>query len=432
MYGMTNNNLALASNDSLTIVLKRFYNNLPDKPYHSNGFDVEGLKINRKIEAIKKKYIQFNHPKWKKYILIDIDRPGAVTDWLYEAPHLPAPNLIIENRKNGHAHFVYELIDAVSFTERSSLKAQNYYNAVEKALTSELGGDERYNGVVGKNPYSEEWRTSTYRTEAYHLKDLASKLELSTMGLTPIEMPQKAQNDECAINGRNDEVFHSVRHLAYKDIRYFKNNAGLLFNHWFDHVLKLVQEKNSFFINPMDYKECTHIAKSISKYCWRNHEECYKQFVERQRNKGSKGGTSRSAKYEEARRMTKQLFRQGVSLKQIAEKLNISYRTAVRYTKGLLRIKLLSFNDINNLRKSALADKKARSEAKCIKSERSESINNAFNWCDSSQNQVLAARHTHAAPFGVFFKKLLSFTFKNLKFERLKGGTIFNYYAKIP
>jgi membrane-bound lytic murein transglycosylase B len=69
----------------------------------------------------------------------------------------------------------------------------------------------------------------------------------------------------------------------------------------------------------MDYKECTHIAKSISEYCWRNHEECYKQFVERQRNKGSKGGTSRSAKYEEARRMTKQLFRQGVSLKQIAE-----------------------------------------------------------------------------------------------------------------
>ncbi|MFC6631565.1 replication initiation protein [Acinetobacter beijerinckii] len=140
MFGMANNSLALASNDSLTIVLKRFYNNLPDKPYHSNGFDVEGLKINRKIEAVKKKYIQFNHPNWKKYILIDIDRPGAVTDWLYESPHLPAPNLIIENRKNGHAHFVYELIDAVSFTERSSLKAQNYYNAVEKALTRELGG----------------------------------------------------------------------------------------------------------------------------------------------------------------------------------------------------------------------------------------------------------------------------------------------------
>ena len=80
MFGMTNNNLALASNDSLTIVLKRFYNNLPDKPYHSNGFDVEGLKINRKSEAIKKKYIQFNHPKWKKYILIDIDRPGAGDD----------------------------------------------------------------------------------------------------------------------------------------------------------------------------------------------------------------------------------------------------------------------------------------------------------------------------------------------------------------
>ena len=53
--------------------------------------------------------------------------PGALVDWIYENSHLPAPNLVIENPKNGHAHFVYELVDAVSFTERSSVKAQKYY-----------------------------------------------------------------------------------------------------------------------------------------------------------------------------------------------------------------------------------------------------------------------------------------------------------------
>jgi len=429
MYGITTQSTIFASNDSLNIVLKRFFENLPSKPYCSNGFDIEGTKINRKIEAVKKKYIQFNHPQWKKYIVIDIDRPGALVDWIYDQSYLPAPNLVIENPKNGHAHFVYELIDAVSFTERSSLKAQKYYTAVVKALTEELKGDARYNGVLSKNPNSSAWRTTSYRAEPYHLKELASKVVLTYEAENIEEV--KAENDEYAINGRNDEVFHTVRHLAYKDIREFKNNSGLLFNHWFEHVLNLVREKNSNFLSPMDYQECAHIAKSISKYCWKNHEECYKHFIERQRNKGAKGGTNRSAKYEDARRAAKELFRKAIPLKEIALQLNISYRSVLRYTKGLKIIKLLSFNEINEMRKSALADKSTkRSEVHKKSTERSEGINNAFKGCDNSQNQVLALKRAPLAPFGAFLKKLFLLHSENLKIKLSREGKILIYYSK--
>lgn len=351
-------------------VLKRFLENLPAKPYTTKGFEIEGLKIARKEQAIKNPYIQFNHPNWKKYIVLDIDIHGAVTEWLYEKSHLPAPNIIIENRENGKAHFVYELLDAVSFTEKSSLKAQNYYRAVEKSLTEAFEADHRYTGLIAKNPLSNRWRTSCFKEAPYHLKELASKLDLSLLN-TSFYKKDSPINDHDIINGRNDETFHSVRHLAYTDIRQFKKEGGRLFEHWFKHVLGLVQAKNSCFIKPMDFNEIKHIAKSIANYCWKNNAICEQQFIDRQKSKGSKGGKAKSAKFEAVRIEAKKLFKKGISLKSIAEKLGISYRSAIRYTAGLIRLKVLSIKQLNSYRSAALNRKKV---------------------CDSSLNQVLAPK----------------------------------------
>ena len=422
MFGMTALNNQQQNNESLNTVLKRFYENLPSKPYCTNGFELEGLKINRKIEAVKKPYIQYNHPMWKKYIIVDIDLPGAVVEWLYEKSHLPAPNIIIENKDNGRAHFIYELMDAVSFTEKSSIKAQQYYSAVERALTRELEGDERYTGLISKNPLSNQWRVSIFKTEPYHLKDLASKLELNPVNVSPLE---KAQNDDDVICGRNDEVFHSVRRLAYKDVREFRN-SGRVFTHWFYHVLSLVKEKNSNFINPLDYKECCHIAKSISNYTFKHDQKCYEQFVERQRAKGSNGGKKKSAKYEAVRIAAKKLFRMGVKLLDIAEKLKISYRTVLRYTKGLAKLKLLDFNEINKSRTLALAKKSMERSGMHKSSERSEGIKML---CDTSQNQVLAPSRACPAFLGIFLKNPKGMKLKILNIDKREDSEVSFYYC---
>lgn len=342
----------------LEIVLNRLFDNLPEKPYCSDGFEWGlGTKIRNKKQAIIKPYIQLNHPMWKKYIILDIDNPGAVADWMYENSHLPAPNIVIENKKNGRAHFVYELLDAVSFTNKSSLKAQNYFNAVERALTNAFDADERFNGVLCKNPLSSAWRVTSFKEGAYHLKELADKLELappSFMHTMKDQEHQKSANDADLICGRNDEVFHTVRKLAYRDIKDFKDNAGQLFDHWLNHVLELVKHKNSIFTNPMDYKECLHIAKSISKFCWKKHEECVQRFSAKQAIRGSKGGKKRSLKYDDIRAKAKKLYRTGTKVKEIAEKLNVSVRSIQRYTKGLKRMTLLNIKDINKYRAAAM------------------------------------------------------------------------------
>lgn len=347
---------------SLDVVLERLFDNLPNKPYCADGFDWGNmLKIRNKKEAITKPYIQFNHPMWKKYIVIDIDNTGAVADWIYDYSYLPQPNLIIENKKNGRAHFVYELLDAVSFTNNSSIKAQRYYTAIQNALTDEFKADHRFTGLVSKNPFSSKWRVSCFREDAYQLKELANKLDLQTAySLTDSKAKEnlKSANDEDLVCGRNDQVFHASRKLAYKDINEFKDKAGLLFDNWLSHVLDIVKHQNSVFTNPMDYKECFNIAKSISKFCWKNHDECVKKFSQLQAARGSLGGKKRSLMYETVRTKAKQLFRRGMATKDIADKLEISARSVQRYTRGLQKIKLLSIKDINLMRKKALKFKR--------------------------------------------------------------------------
>lgn len=336
----------------LSALLDRFNENLPTKPYCAQSFAFgDGLKIRSKEIAISTNYIQYNHPNWKKYIVLDIDNESAVVDWIYEKSHLPAPNLVIENKNNGRAHFLYELVDAVSFTSKSSIKAQNYYTAVEKGLVDAFGADKRFTGLICKNPFSQLWRVSSFRQEPYHLRELADKLDLDPPGITQRKKEMESSaNDEDLICGRNDEAFHSVRKLAYVDIREFKKNAGKLFDHWFSHVLSLVQNKNSHFINPMDYKECVHIAKSISKFCWKKHNECEQRFITRQKTKGSLGGKKRSAKYEPIRIEAKKLYRKGIEIKDIALKFQVSVRSIQRYVAGVKRMKLLTISDINKYR----------------------------------------------------------------------------------
>lgn len=353
------------SKSCLNAVTLRFIENLPKKPYCTDNLHF-GLKINYKKYAIKQSYIQFNHPQWRKYIVIDIDSKAAIIDLIYENSHLPLPNLVIENRDNGKAHFIYELIDAVSFTENSSLKAQRYYDAVRHSLTNELGGDKAYTGLICKNPLSPEWRTHCFKDEPYHLKELAAHLDLESPGYSNLQIQNQAMEAEQISLGRNDLVFNTVRHKAYVDIREFKKIRAT-FETWLKHVQDLVASNNATLVNPLPFGEVRSISKSIAKYCWKVHTECHRQFCERQKLKGTKGGRNNAAKFNPVRKLARHLFLLGKDRKEVSMLLNVSYRSILRYTEDIQKFPRfkLTFKHINAIRQNFLK-------------------------CDNSQNQVLA------------------------------------------
>jgi hypothetical protein len=306
--------------------LDQFSSKLPLKPYCSDDLQF-GLKVRPKAIAIGKRYIQQNHPCYTHYFVFDLDYQTAYVDFFYSMVGVPAPNLIVENRENGHAHFVYELETPIYNTDSSRPKPIQYGHAVYSALREVLQADVGYTGLITKNPLHQSWRTHVLRNEPYSLKQLADKLDLTTCKINK-EVPL----DEAVGLGRNCYLFHTVRHWAYIEIRQFR---GKTYNAWFDTVLQHCMKLNTQFTIPMQHNEVKGIAKSISRWVWKRDPHCYAMFIERQsmrgRNGGLKGGVARSAQYADARIKAQQLKKLGMNNTAIANELGVDRKTVIRW-----------------------------------------------------------------------------------------------------
>lgn len=306
--------------------LVNFYADLPKNPYCT---DEKGTCYPRhKKSAIKRKYIQPNHPQLVKWLVFDIDTLNAL--FAYYDNNLPRPQLVGRNRENGHAHYLYKLTVPVALYGNAHLKPIEYMRAVYRALATALGADPNYGGNLIKCPFSNshDWYI-TGAEPSYSLDDLASYLDLST----PKTALPTADNDDHF--GRNCATFHHTRHKAYPMADQL-NEKELL-----RQVLAVAQEFNTKFDSPMLPNEIYHIARSITRYCKSHKFGAYsaksnEKFSRRQslrvklaNKKGAcnKGGLARSATYDPKRQQAEKMHKQGVKIKEIAEQLQVTRRT---------------------------------------------------------------------------------------------------------
>jgi len=293
------------------IVLDHFINTIPKKPYASDDL-MYGVKIYSKDAALRKVYLQPNHPYYLHNIVFDL------------------PNLIVENKENGRSHAIYYLKTPVFKTDASKPKPIIYLNAIQRTLQHVLDADVNYTGLICKNPLNDRWRTNTLRQTPYTLDDLANKLEINYR-----EVSKPVKLDDAVGLGRNCYLFHTARLWAYVAIR---KHRGATYSIWLQSVLDHCLKLNESITDPLGYNEVRGIAKSISRYCWKRDPHCYAMFIERQtlkgRKGGKKGGIVRSAQYAELRIQAKQLHEQGLTQVQIAQILNISTRTLRNWKSG--------------------------------------------------------------------------------------------------
>ena len=311
------------------IVLDHFINTIPKKPYASDDL-MYGVKIYSKDAALRKVYLQPNHPYYLHNIVFDLDYSASLVEILYSKTGIPLPNLIVENKENGRSHAIYYLKTPVFKTDASKPKPIIYLNAIQRTLQHVLDADVNYTGMICKNPLNERWRTSTLRHTPYSLDELANKLEIDWK---QISKPIK-QNEAVGL-GRNCYLFHTARLWSYVAIR---KHRGKTYGAWLQSVLDHCLKLNESITDPLGYNEVRGIAKSISRYCWKRDPHCYAMFIERQtlkgRKGGLKGGVARSAQYSDLRLQAKQLHEQGLTQVQIAQILNISTRTLRNWKSG--------------------------------------------------------------------------------------------------
>jgi hypothetical protein len=197
----------------------------------------------------------------------DIDTEGGGAAWI-EA-ELPAPNLVIINPSNGHAHLVYLLGAWVQtdFGDSTRLKVIRYAAAIERAYTAALGADTGYAGRFHHNPLSDAYITKVGRDAPYSLAELARYVDLTG--------PGQKKSAPTGI-GRNVEIFDRLRRWAYAavaDWRMATRYSGGLYDGWCgavdDHANQIAANVGAESPRgPIKDNEVGHIAKSVARWVW--------------------------------------------------------------------------------------------------------------------------------------------------------------------
>lgn len=305
-----------------TLDLFREY--LPRKPYYTDDFTF-GLRIAKAERAARGLYIQPNGPAQLRWLLYDVDRPGAAMDW--SDLNAPPPSVVAQNLKNGHAHLLYLLEEPVCKSPNGRPDPLRYAAAVDCALRVKLDADAGYAGVVCKNPLRDDvWGVNGWELNPYTLGDLDSWLDLDAYKDRRRRMPDYGL-------GRNCNLFNSLRMWAYKAIR----QGWPDLNQWETACYHRAIGYNRQFSEPLPESEVKHTARSVARWTHRHLSEAgFAAYVERthapeiQAQRGARKGAKRRA---ELLPRVEALAAEGKSQREIARALEIDHKTVGNWLK---------------------------------------------------------------------------------------------------
>lgn len=258
--------------------LEIFRASIPRRPYCSNNLE-QGLIIRPGACALEHRYIQPNSPTARRWLIFDIDRPGAALTW--DDANLPAPTIITTNPANGHAHILYGLTVPVVTTEAGRAAPLRYAAAVEAAFCERLDSDSGYSGLITKNPFNPAWGTLT-PGKLYELGELAEWVDLNS---------RRARREVAGL-GRNCTLFDDLRHWAYQNLNKHQGD----FDSWLKALGRRAGAFNTF-PHPLPRQEVAGIAKSVSRWVWTRYKGHLpdQQFSARQAARGRLGGRPMTA-----------------------------------------------------------------------------------------------------------------------------------------
>ena len=305
---------------------QHFTERLPKKPYCSDDLDY-GLLIRNLPAAARKKYFQPNRHDRKAVLVFDIDRPFGAFAW--EENHLPEPNFAVVNPENGHAHLVYNLEIPVLVSSAHAHDAPiRFLAAIQCAYTAALRADRGYSGLIMLNPIHSDWHLVPFDPSgAYDLNELAEYVDLGA----PAENDEEGDEEIFGLR-RNCRVFDHLRTLAYTKIRefYHVRTAFVAYQAWaYSEAAKINLSK--FPHEPLAPQEVAAIARSIARWSWQHLTP--EGFSDYQARSSARAVAARRTVRDAKRETARDLRRQGLTLRQIAKRLNVSLTTIKRHLK---------------------------------------------------------------------------------------------------
>lgn len=224
--------------------------------------DKTATRVRPREYAIRYPYMQINRTGFVSWLIFDLDHNRAMA---WEDAGLPAPNLIVRNRKNGHSHLYYA-ITPVCTTEAARAKPIAYMKAVYAAFARLLDADpDFHSGPVAKTPNHPWWITHELHSQVYELGTLADYVDLE------VASPWRKQPSiEPVSHSRHCILFEFLRHYAYSVVN-SERKRGTLAS--FTRLLEVyAHNHNSFarlgFEHNLPQSSLRATVKSVARWTW--------------------------------------------------------------------------------------------------------------------------------------------------------------------
>lgn len=309
--------------------LQLFADSLPRRPYCTDDLSA-GLAIRPAIDALEKRYIQYNGPALVRWLVFDVDRAFSShdDDWRIIAP----PNLIMRNRENAHAHVAYGLAAGVCKTDAARQAPLRLLSAINEGFRHALDADAGFAQLICKNPMNAHWQVETQREALYDLHELSEYVDLEAAVKRTRALPKREQTGL----GRNCSLFDSLRTWAYKWVGDFKIKTS--FERWHDAVRDKAEKLNTF-LDPLPLSEIRATAKSVARWTWKHydgrlsasslsaHGLTPETFSLVQSNLGQLGNAKRWGDNSEKKARAFSMREQGMKQAAIAKELGVTQRT---------------------------------------------------------------------------------------------------------
>lgn len=234
---------------------------LNEAPYLPRCSDNKTAAIVRPVRyAIRYPYMQVNRSGMVSWLIFDLDHSNAN---IWDDRGLPAPNFIVRNRKNGHAHLYYAIIP-VCTSENARSKPLQYMKAIYQAMAIKLDADTAYSGPVAKTPFHPWWDTTEVHDQEYELGELADYVELPTRSWN------KGPDLDAVAHSRHCTMFEELRFYAYSIVGHMRETSS--YPRFLQEVEAYAHNHNNFrargFSANLSLSQVKATVKSVSRWTW--------------------------------------------------------------------------------------------------------------------------------------------------------------------
>lgn len=227
-----------------------YVEHLPALPLCADDYRQGSFVLPRDM-ALNYQHIQFNRPKSYDWLVLDVDRDEAYR--AAEDADLQAPNVIMVNPDNGHAHLAWLLARPVLRFNSSRREPLEYFAAIQRGYRRRLGADRAYSGTLTKNPAHRRWRVQWNTLKAYSLEDLDAAL------LPGDKKPEPRVALEVG-EGRNVTIFDAIRTRGYRWATSSLDDLSAIR----PKLAELAFDINDGFEMPLSEREVVHIINSVA------------------------------------------------------------------------------------------------------------------------------------------------------------------------